>query len=141
MEVNLEARRVIGEIAARMERGWVLAIDYGYTAREMVRFPQGTLMSYRRHQALEDVLAEPGERDITAHVNFTALSGHAAEAGFEIVRFERMAQLLLDAGEGDGFQEALRAGDEREALRLRMQLKTLLYGMGETFRALVARKK
>jgi SAM-dependent MidA family methyltransferase len=97
-------------------------------------------MSYRRHQALEDVLEEPGERDITAHVNFTALSGHAAEAGFEIVRFEPMAQLLLRAGEGDHFAGALEAAAEREAQRLRMQLKTLLYGMGESFRALLARK-
>src|SRR5688572_10030682 len=71
IEVNLEARRVIHELAPRLEQGWLLVIDYGYTAREIVRFPAGTLMSYRRHQAINDVLAVPGEQDITAHVNFT----------------------------------------------------------------------
>ena len=58
---------------ARCEAGYVLTIDYGYTRAESVRFPAGTLMGYRRHTAREDVLEDPGERDITAHVNFTAL--------------------------------------------------------------------
>ncbi len=141
MEVNLEALRWIERIAAQLERGFVLAIDYGYTKRESVRFPDGTLMSYRRHTAMEDVLADPGERDITAHVCLTAIEQHAARFGFETIRFESLARTLLDVGEPDQFAAALDASSTEEAVRRRLQLKTLLFGMGETFRTLLLRKR
>jgi SAM-dependent MidA family methyltransferase len=140
LEVNLDALEWIERIAAHMERGWVVAIDYGYTARESIRFPQGTLMSYRHHAAREDVLEEPGDRDITAHVNFTALMDRAAERGFECVRLETLAQTLLGAGEKDQFAAALEAGGEAGRARRVLQLKTLLFGMGETFRTLLLGK-
>lgn len=78
-EANLEALDWIGRINRALGSSWVLSIDYGYTRAEAVRFARETLLSYRRHTAGEDVLAEPGERDIAAHVNFTAL----AECGEE----------------------------------------------------------
>ena len=87
IEVNLEALLWLDRIAARLARGYVVTIDYGYTTRELRRFPSGTLMSYRCHQALDDVLAQPGERDITAHVSFTALRDEGATLGLELVRF------------------------------------------------------
>ncbi|HSV91601.1 MAG TPA: class I SAM-dependent methyltransferase, partial [Desulfobacterales bacterium] len=140
IEVGLDALRWMDRISARLERGWVFTIDYGYTARELLRFPRGTLMSYRRHTAREDVLADPGERDITAHVPFTALEDRGALAGLRTVRFENLARTLLDAGEPDGFEAALGSASPRDQLRRRLQLKTLLVGMGETFRALIQRK-
>jgi SAM-dependent MidA family methyltransferase len=97
-------------------------------------------MGYRRHTAREAVLEQPGERDITAHVNFTALEETGAEQGLRTLRFETLARTLLDAGEPDQFACVLAAADEREQLRRRMQLKTLLFGMGETFRVLLQRK-
>jgi SAM-dependent MidA family methyltransferase len=112
----------------------VLTIDYGYTRSEAIRFPNGTLMGYRRHTALEDVLQDPGLRDITAHVNFTALEEHGALRGLRTESFSTLAQLLLSAGEADQFAAALGPGND---LRRRMQLKTLLFGMGETFRVLL----
>ena len=140
VEINLETLRWLEEIARRLERGYVFTIDYGYTVRESVRFRQGTLMSYRRHTAEENVLAEPGERDITAHVCFTALEEHGAAHGLETVRFEPLSQTLLAAGEPDQFAAALAGETEEERLQRRLQLKTLLYGMGETFRTLLQRK-
>jgi SAM-dependent MidA family methyltransferase len=82
-EVNLEALEWIGRVARCLERGYVLTIDYGYTARESKRFPDGTLMSYRRHAPSPDVLLGPGERDITAHVCFTALEEHGKLHGWK----------------------------------------------------------
>jgi SAM-dependent MidA family methyltransferase len=131
-EAGLEALVWIERIAARLARGMVLTIDYGYTRAESVRFPDGTLMGYRRHTAREDVLEEPGERDITAHVNFSALEEHGARVGLGRERFETLAQTLLCAGEADQFAAAMAANPG--------QLKTLLFGMGETFRVLVQRK-
>lgn len=131
-EAGIEALEWVDRIAARLARGAVFTIDYGYTRAESVRFPAGTLMGYRRHTAREDVLEEPGERDITAHVNFTALEEHGARVGLMRDRFETLAQTLLIAGEADQFAAAMAANPG--------QLKTLLFGMGETFRVLLQRK-
>jgi SAM-dependent MidA family methyltransferase len=96
-------------------------------------------MSYRRHQADEDVLDDPGARDITAHIPFTALQEHGARLGLETVRFETLAQTLLAAGEPDRFAAALAASTQEWELQRRLQLKSLLFGMGETFRTLLQR--
>jgi SAM-dependent MidA family methyltransferase len=136
-EVNLDALAWLDRIAHALEAGYVFTIDYGYTRAESVRFPRGSLMSYRRHHADEDVLRDPGERDITAHVPFTALQEHGARLGLETVRFETLAQTLLAAGEPDRFAAALAVSTGEEQLRRRLQLKSLLFGMGETFRTLL----
>ena len=140
LEINLNALRWLDEIAARLERGCIFTIDYGHTARELINFPRGTLIGYRRHIASEDVLLDPGERDITAHVSFTALQDYGVRLGFETVRFETLARTLAAAGERDGFAAALAAKTPAEELQRRLQLKTLLFGMGETFRTLVQRR-
>lgn len=139
IEVNLDALRWLDRIADCLEDGYLLVFDYGYQSRELRRYPEGTLMSYRRHRAKEDVLSEPGEQDITAHVNFSALEQYGLTRGLARQRFETMAAALLRAGEPDQFSEALRASGEKEQLRLRLQLKTLLFGMGEGFRSLLMR--
>ncbi len=140
IEINLDALRRLEEISARLDSGWVVTIDYGYTSRELAGFPRGTLMSYRRHAAGEDVLADPGEGDITAHVPFTALQDWGERAGLRTVRFENLSRTLLDAGEPDGFEAALAAASESQRLQRRLQLKTLLAGMGERFRTLIQKK-
>jgi SAM-dependent MidA family methyltransferase len=133
-EINLPAFEWMDRIAQALRSGYIFTVDYGYTRAESVRFPQGTLMGYRRHTALEDVLQEPGGRDITAHVNFSALEERGARLGLRTESFSTLAQVLLAAGEPDQFAAALGSGDD---LRRRMQLKTLLFGMGETFRVLI----
>jgi SAM-dependent MidA family methyltransferase len=136
-EVNLDALAWLDRIGRSLQSGFMLTIDYGFTRRESVRFPAGTLMGYRRHTARENVLEDPGARDITAHVNFSALEETGPTRGFTTERFETLAQTILAAGQADQFAAALSGGDE---LRRRMQLKTLLFGMGETFRVLLQRK-
>jgi hypothetical protein len=54
-------KRWIARISRRLESGWLITIDYGYTEAEAARFANGTLMSYRRHTASEDLLGTPGE--------------------------------------------------------------------------------
>ena len=140
-EANLDALAWIDRIGRSLEAGYALSVDYGYRREEAGRFPSGTLMGYHRHMALEDVLEAPGERDITSHVNFTALQERGAARGLATERFETLAQMLLAAGEEDQFAAALAAGSPAGALRRRMQLKTLLFGMGDTFRALLQRRE
>ena len=136
-EVNLDALAWLERIAGALEAGFIMTIDYGYTRAESIRFPSGSLMSYRRHRADEDVLNDPGSMDITAHVALTALEEHGEKLGLRTVRFETLAQTLLAAGEPDQFAAALEASTQEEQMRRRLQLKSLLFGMGETFRTLV----
>jgi len=136
-EVNLLALEWLQRINALLTKGYVLTIDYGFTRAESLRLPAGTLMSYHRHTAHEDIFIDPGHRDITAHVNFTALGERGVELGLTRESFETLAQMLLTAGEPDQFAAALAGPDE---VRRRMQLKTLLFGMGETFRVLLQRR-
>ena len=70
-------------------------------------------------------------------MNFTALEEAGEVYGLMTERLETLAQTILAAGEADQFAAALGSGD----LRRRMQLKTLLFGMGETFRVLLQRKR
>lgn len=141
LELPVRLRQTLSAMCAPLVRGSVVAIDYGYTARELVRFPRGTLMSYRRHAAIEDVLLEPGLQDITAHVPFTYLEEAARAEGLQTGALETLAQFLLRAGEPDQFASALQAETEPDALRLRLQLKSLLFGMGETFRVVTLHKE
>lgn len=127
-------------IAHRLRRGYVLTVDYGYLTQELPRFPEGTLTGYRSHRSVDDVLGCPGDRDITAHVDFSALQQAGIDCGLITVAFEKLATTLLRAGEADGFAAALSANTENEAARNRLQLKQLLFGMGETFRVLLQRK-
>ena len=131
-EANLGALSWMERIARSLVNGYVFTIDYGYTRAESIRFPAGTLMGYGRHTARENVLEDPGARDITAHVNFTALEEYGAAHNLRRERFETLAQTILAAGEADQFAAAMAAD--------RMQLKTLLFGMGETFRVLLQKR-
>ena len=108
-------------------------------AAELARFPGGTLMSYRRHQALDDVLKDPGEQDITAHVCFSALEEYGKTVAWN--GHIRAAGANADGGgRGGSVRRGARGGSPAEEQRRRLQLKQLLFGMGETFRTLMQRK-
>ena len=55
---------------------------------------EGTLRGYHRHRPSSDVLANPGEQDITAHVNFTAIQAAGESAGLRTDAFLTQAQFL-----------------------------------------------
>lgn len=140
VEVNLAALDRLETVSRALQRGYILTIDYGYLANEITggrRFPAGSLMSYQRHRAADDVLANPGGRDITSHVNFTALIEHGRGLGLAPSPLRTQAEFLFSIGERDHFGAALAAESEQRQLELRMQLKTLLFGLGESFRVLV----
>ena len=143
-EISTSALEWMRRIDAAMERGSFLAIDYGYTTPELRRFPAGTLMGYSRHQAMTEVLRQPGLRDITSHANFSSLAQQAATLGWRDVKVGMLSSMLLRAGEADQFGAVLSEGLEEAGdmahLQRRLQLKTLLFGMGETFRTLEANK-
>ena len=85
-EVNLAAAAWIREVAATMQRGFVLTVDYGYPRHEYYAPTRtaGTLSAYAAHRREPDPLARPGEIDLTAHVDFDSLIESAAAAGLRL---------------------------------------------------------
>ncbi len=82
-EVNLAACRWIAEAGEKLKRGFVITIDYGHEASELYdeRHLRGTLLAYERHRATENVYRAPGDQDLTAHVNFSALDIYGLNSG------------------------------------------------------------
>lgn len=151
VEVQLEAQSWLIDILARLEGGSVVIIDYGDTADNLLpRRGDGTLRTYRAHHLGPHPLDEPGETDITADVNFTALVGTAEKAGTH-VELHRQDDFLNELGLRDRLSQlrraeldAARSGDDAKRLRLRTlktEAETLLHprGLGD-FRVLVCRK-
>ena len=120
-------------------------MDYGREARELYneRHMRGTLLAYHQHRAGEDFYRAPGEQDLTAHVNFTALDLWGRRAGLERAGLVSLAQFLLALGRGNEFADLYEEGQsEVERLRARLLLKNLIHpeGMGETFQVFIQYK-
>jgi SAM-dependent MidA family methyltransferase len=152
-EASLEACDWILEAGRRLERGFILTIDYGHEAPELYseRHFRGTLLAYREHRVSEDFLAAPGEQDLTAHANFTALEEWGKRAGLVRTGLVSQSRFLMALGKGNQFADLYGEdhdeGDDRgvseiEKIRGRLLLKTLIFpeGMGETFKVLVQHK-
>ena len=140
-DINTDARQWIKRIGASLDRGYHLAIDYGYQDREFYARPRGTLMCYWRHQAVEDPYLRIGEQDITAHVNFSDLIREGAAVGLTTEEFKTQMDFLVQLGVLKEL-EALMPADTAEAIQRVMAVKKLVLpgGMGERFKVLVQRK-
>jgi SAM-dependent MidA family methyltransferase len=144
-EAGLEACDWISEIGRRLARGYVLTIDYGHAAAELFdeHHMRGTLLAYQNHRASEEFYASPGEQDLTAHVNFTALEHWGKRAGLETAGCASQTAFLIALGQGNEFADLYDEGETAaERTKARLQLKTLIYpeGMGERFQVLIQRK-
>jgi len=144
-EVRPAAGEWMQRIAASVAPGEVLIIDYGYTLDEwrQGRFPDGSALAYRRHQAAANLLQHPGDQDLTAHVNFTELVETGKASGLKLCGLESQAKFLLAIGEQDEFADVFAdCASEAERQHRAQLLKTLIVpqGMGETFRVLVMEK-
>jgi SAM-dependent MidA family methyltransferase len=133
IERRPQVKAHLAEAWHSLTTGSYILIDYGYRSQEWpLRFPTGSLMSYRRHLASDDVLLNPGQRDITAHVNWDALLEDAFEAGWTLRSFSTLRSSILSLGQ-DALEHLNLLGD--------MQLKTLLFSIGESFDVVVLDKK
>jgi SAM-dependent MidA family methyltransferase len=143
-EVCLAAMEWARRIAATIQTGFLIAIDYGYTRDEQLAGRHlDTVMTYRKHSATPDPHQSPGEQDITAHVNFTALAAALESGGMETQKLRTQSQFLLGVGEKNQFADAFEECRlPQEKAKVALQLKHLVtpMGMGETFHALVASK-
>ena len=107
-EIGLAARAWMRSLAERLEHGVIFVIDYGFPRHEYYH-PQrstGTIMCHTQHRAHADPFLNPGEQDITAHVDFSALAEAAREAGLEVLGYATQAQFLVNCGITDVLAEA-----------------------------------
>lgn len=143
-EAALLAQQQMARLAAGMQRGFLVVIDYGYTREEQLGGRHlGTIMAYRQHSASANPYEAPGEQDLTAHVNFTALAAAAQENGMHVHKLLTQSQFLLGIGEANQFADAFeecRLPQERAKVALQLKHLVTAAGMGETFHVLVGSK-
>jgi SAM-dependent MidA family methyltransferase len=144
-EVNVQACDWIEDAGKRLKRGFVLSIDYGHLASELYdqRHMRGTLLAYHRHRASEDFFRAPGEQDLTAHANFTALDRWGERGGLRRTGFTSQSNFLMALARRSDFADLQSEKmSQSEQARARLLFKTLIYpeGMGHTFQVLIQHK-
>jgi len=100
-DISLEWQAMYADLCRFVERGAIVTFDYGYPEDQLFRSRMrryGTAAAYRGHRVSRDLLADPGEQDLTAHVNFTDLRREGERQGFTTLAFTRQAQFLLALG-------------------------------------------
>ncbi|MGZ5546088.1 MAG: SAM-dependent methyltransferase, partial [Limisphaerales bacterium] len=136
VEVSTAAVKWWSEAADALQRGRLVAIDYGLTQPEWFRPDRsnGTARAYSKHRLADDLLANPGDQDITAHVNWTAIQRVGEAAGLRTELFSSQEQFLM--------QIVKLAADENWSAEHIKQLKTLTHPnfLGRSFRVLVQRR-
>lgn len=141
IEVPLQSLAAM-RCACDFERGFVVAIDYGYAREEQLAGRhRGTLKAIRQHSVSGSPYEAPGEQDITADVNFTALAAVLEECGFKAQRLLTQSQFLMGIGEANQFADAFedcRLPQERAKVALQLKHLVTPAGMGESFHVLVA---
>ena len=99
-EIHPQAEAFVTTLASQMQQAVLLLIDYGFGEREYYH-PQrhmGTLMCHHQQRADANPLALVGEKDITTHVNFTAIAVAAQNAGLDVLGYTSQGRFLLNCG-------------------------------------------
>jgi SAM-dependent MidA family methyltransferase len=143
-EIHLAAHAFVRTLAAHLERGVALLVDYGFPAREYYH-PQradGTLMCHYRHHSHADPFCLTGLQDITSHVDFSAIANAAVESGLDLLGYANQAQFLINCGITDVLARTP-AGDTAAYLPLAAQAQMLMSPaeMGELFKVIALGKK
>ena len=133
-----------------LARGKLLTIDYGFTADELFSPSRirGTLRAYFRHHVTDDILANVGEQDLTAHINFSAIQKTGEEVGLKTDSFSTQTKFLtqilgkLQKDKSFGEPDASPRGEDGWNASRTRQFQTLTHPehLGRAFRVLVQSK-
>ncbi|HEY8228597.1 MAG TPA: SAM-dependent methyltransferase [Pyrinomonadaceae bacterium] len=142
IELSPEIDRWLTMVANKLRRGYVITVDYGAEATELYDNParhNGTLRAYSHHKFAE-ILENPGEHDITAHVNWTRIRSLGSALGLSTFSFERQDKFLLDSGILDELvRRSASDVSDAEKLRLSTAVREMILpnSMAATFQVLV----
>jgi len=132
------------DVADTVGSGFVFSVDYGYSQQEYYRpnRVEGTLMGHKEHQVVEDVLADPGACDLTAHVDFTTLAKSGIKHDLLPCSFITQGGWLAQSPTvQQAIRELAQEGSFESVQALAHAKRMLLpFGMGETFKLLVQGK-
>ena len=132
-EIHPQAEAFVRGLAERLACGAAFFIDYGFPEAEYYHLQRtgGTLMCHRGHMADADPLVDVGLKDITAHVNFSAVALAAQDAGLDVLGYTSQARFLYNAGFAGLLHEA--------SLPTRAMAARLVneHEMGELFKVLM----
>lgn len=119
-EINLDAPRWMERAAQSLRKGFILTIDYGDKAAALYTRErrEGTLLCYYNHTLNDRPLVRPGQQDITAHVNFSALIEAGRQHGLRLSAFTTQREWLQNMGIAEEL-ERLRARDYAAAMTKR----------------------
>lgn len=131
-EIHPQAEAFIGTLADRLQEGAAFFVDYGFPEGEYFH-PQrhmGTLMCHQGHQSDDNPLVHVGEKDITAHINFTGIAMAGQDAGLQVLGYTSQAHFLMNCGLLEGMADA--------PLAERVMLQKLIneHEMGELFKVI-----
>jgi SAM-dependent MidA family methyltransferase len=132
-EVNLAALEWLEQVFKKLQRGYVISIDYGYTADRYYNpmRAQGTLQCYYQHAHHNDPYINIGNQDLTAHVDFTALQNQGELLGLQTVGFTQQGMFLMALGLGERIAAiSSSGGDLQSLLHRRQSLHQLIDPMG-----------
>ena len=143
-EINLEAGDFVSRAAFLIKRGLLITVDYGASRHELINRFTGTLRAFRKHQFVDDVLANPGAQDLTTTVDWTQLQEAGALYGLEQLRFERLDQFLLNEGLLETLSTmANQLGKPADVVNLQLGAREMIRpdGLAASFQVLIQRKE
>jgi SAM-dependent MidA family methyltransferase len=146
-EVNLGVAEWITRAASMFERAFLIIVDYGAEAGGLYTAPhrrQGTLRAFHRHRFADELLAMPGEQDLTTTIDWTNVRRIGEALGLQRVSFERQDEFLLRAGLLDQLERMTsEATNETEAIVLRSSVRELILpgGMSDSFQVMIFKKE
>jgi SAM-dependent MidA family methyltransferase len=122
-EVNLAALSWLELVAQKLKRGYIISIDYGYSADRYYNpmRSQGTLQCYYQHAHHNDPYINIGNQDLTAHVDFTALQNHGELLGLQTIGFTQQGLFLMALGLGERIAAISSSNGDIQSLLLRRQ--------------------
>ena len=132
-EVNLAALGWLEKVSKKLQRGYVISIDYGYTADRYYNpmRSQGTLQCYYQHGYHNDPYINIGNQDLTAHVDFTAIQNQGELLGLQTVGFIQQGMFLMALGLGERIAAISNSSSDLQSLlRRRQNLHQLIDPMG-----------
>ncbi|HEY5551076.1 MAG TPA: SAM-dependent methyltransferase [Opitutaceae bacterium] len=142
LDISLAASRLAAQIAAQPWHGLFVAFDYGRSWRELTEdSPAGTARAYRAHRQHNDLLADPGEQDLTCHVCWDEIIAAVARRGLRDATIESQEAFFIRHARDA--VEALVTGAPRGPDPRRLQLQQLIHPtlMGQKFQVLTARRR
>jgi SAM-dependent MidA family methyltransferase len=131
-EIHPQAEAFVRTLADRLQRGAAFFLDYGFPEAEYFH-PQrhmGTLICHRAHRSDSNPLVDVGQKDITAHVNFTGIALAAQDAGMAVLGYTSQGRFLLNAG----LLTLAQAADARQNAMMQKLLNE--HEMGELFKVI-----